>query len=70
MRVTVFLLLSSASRSLAQSTNAIAANAMAQVRTVLTGMVQANSRLTPEFLRLGFHDCIGGCDGMSHNVFL
>jgi hypothetical protein len=34
-----------------------------QARTVIAGMVQANPRLTPEFLRMGFHDCVGGCDG-------
>jgi hypothetical protein len=53
--------------SLAQTANAIAAQAMSQASSVIASMVQANPKLTPAFLRMGFHDCVGGCDGTSNN---
>jgi hypothetical protein len=60
----VALLLLSLSSSLAAlSPNQAAANVLAQAHDVIAAMVRSNSRLTPEFLRLGFHDCVGGCDG-------
>jgi hypothetical protein len=49
--------------SFAQSSNAAAANILSQAGAVITALVKNNSRLTPEFLRMGFHDCVGGCDG-------
>lgn len=36
---------------------------LSQARDVIAQMVQANNRLTPLFLRMGFHDCITVCDG-------
>jgi len=32
-------------------------------RAQLESMIDQNHRLSPMFVRLGFHDCIGGCDG-------
>jgi hypothetical protein len=32
-------------------------------RDDILDIVQANPRLGPKFVRLGFHDCVGGCDG-------
>jgi hypothetical protein len=60
---TSVLLFLSPTFSLAQSQNAAALTIYQEAGAVITTMVQANSRLTPEFLRMGFHDCIGGCDG-------
>lgn len=49
--------------TLAQSPNAEAETILSQAGTVISTMVKGDNRLTPEFLRLGFHDCVGGCDG-------
>lgn len=38
--------------------------AVIQARSVIANMVFQNKNLTAKFLRMGFHDCIGGCDGM------
>ncbi len=62
---TLLIAVASTQSSAAQSANDIAAQALAQAKTVIAGMVQANSKLTPEFIRMGFHDCVGGCDGKS-----
>lgn len=43
--------------------NDLANQVMTQARAVIAGLVQANPRLTPEFIRMGFHDCIHVCDG-------
>lgn len=45
------------------SINVAAEQVLQQARAVISGLVQANPRLTPEFMRMGFHDCVGGCDG-------
>ena len=37
--------------------------ALANARTMLEAMIRQNDRLSPLFVRLGFHDCVGGCDG-------
>jgi Peroxidase len=42
------------------------ATALSAARSAITAMIigqGGNKRLGPMFLRLGFHDCIGGCDG-------
>jgi hypothetical protein len=49
--------------SLAQSQNAAALKILQKAGAAITTLVQSNWRLTPEFLRMGFHDCVGGCDG-------
>jgi hypothetical protein len=51
------------SPSLAQSQNAAVLKIYQEAGAAITTLVQANPRLTPEFLRMGFHDCVGGCDG-------
>jgi hypothetical protein len=48
----------------APSKNDVAFQALTQARAVIAAMVQATPRLTPQFLRMGFHDCIEMCDGM------
>lgn len=47
--------------------NDVANQALTKARAAIVSLVQANSRLTPEFLRMGFHDCIGGCDGEQYS---
>mmetsp|Transcript_3807 Transcript_3807/g.8577 ORF Transcript_3807/g.8577 Transcript_3807/m.8577 type:complete len:354 (+) Transcript_3807:2470-3531(+) len=32
-------------------------------RNVIQVLIQRNQRLSPQLVRLGFHDCVGGCDG-------
>jgi hypothetical protein len=44
-------------------TNAAALKILQQAAVNITALVKANSRLTPQFIRMGFHDCVGGCDG-------
>jgi hypothetical protein len=36
---------------------------LSKAKEVITNMIQQNIGLVPNFLRMGFHDCIGGCDG-------
>ena len=39
-------------------------NTIENVRTLITKLIKDSEReLIPKFLRLGFHDCVGGCDG-------
>ncbi len=41
-----------------------ARTAMLQAEAVIANMVFQNKNLTAKFLRMGFHDCVGGvCDG-------
>jgi hypothetical protein len=61
----IVVLLLSPSATLAQTASTVAAQAMQQARSVIGNMVQANPLLTPAFIRMGFHDCVGGCDGKS-----
>jgi cell division septation protein DedD len=49
--------------------NEAAHSIFTQASDVIAGMVQANSRFTPLFLRLGFHDCVHVCDGTSIECF-
>ena len=39
------------------------ADIQAAMNAILSIARAANGRLRPKFVRLGFHDCIGGCDG-------
>jgi len=32
-------------------------------RTAIESLIKRNPRLSPQFVRLGFKDCVGGCDG-------
>jgi hypothetical protein len=59
----LLFLLPTCSSSAALSPNQAAANVLAQAHDAIAALVRSNSRLTPEFLRMGFHDCVGGCDG-------
>jgi Peroxidase len=43
--------------------NAEAAQALANARSMIASMIASDADLAPKFLRLIFHDCIGGCDG-------
>jgi Peroxidase len=43
--------------------NAEAAQALANARSMIASMIASDADLAPKFLRLVFHDCIGGCDG-------
>jgi len=47
------------------SINDLAVQTLAQAREAIVALVQSNARLSPEFLRMGFHDCITVCDGES-----
>jgi hypothetical protein len=54
--------------------NDLANQVLTQARAAIVSLVQANARLTPEFIRMGFHDCINVCDGKKpkiafHNSF-
>jgi hypothetical protein len=48
--------------------NDLASQVLTQARAVIAGLVQSNARLTPEFIRMGFHDCIHVCDGKSIQI--
>jgi len=47
------------------SINDLAGQTLAQAQAAIVALVQNNARLSPEFLRMGFHDCITVCDGES-----
>lgn len=34
-------------------------------RSAIESLIRSDDTLAPKFLRMGFHDCIGGCDGTS-----
>ena len=36
---------------------------MGMIRTEIEALADSNTDLRPKFLRLGFHDCVGTCDG-------
>jgi hypothetical protein len=38
---------------------------LSQARDAITKLIQNDNSLVPQFLRMGFHDCVGGCDGTS-----
>ena len=38
-------------------------DAISQATSDIKGLIEENSALAAKFLRLGFHDCVGGCDG-------
>jgi hypothetical protein len=44
--------------------NAVALSHINSARSEIEGLIRNDKRLAPQFLRMGFHDCIGGCDGM------
>jgi hypothetical protein len=43
--------------------NEIAFAALSSARNEIEQLIRQNSDLSPAFLRMGFHDCTGGCDG-------
>jgi hypothetical protein len=43
--------------------DAIAGDALFKARHLLTIVVKRDHDLVPGFLRMDFHECIGGCDG-------
>ena len=48
------------------STGMTTAEALSAARSDIESLIvgrEGNERLAPLFLRLGFHDCVGGCDG-------
>jgi hypothetical protein len=36
---------------------------LAMAKTDITDLISSNPILAPKFVRMGFHDCVGGCDG-------
>ena len=38
-------------------------NSVESIREEIRDLIRNNSVLAPKFLRLAFHDCVGGCDG-------
>jgi hypothetical protein len=45
------------------SENAIAYVALSSARNDVERLIRQDTDLAPKFLRLSFHDCVGGCDG-------
>ena len=43
--------------------NVSALNRINSAKAEILGLIRGDRTLAPQFLRLGFHDCIGGCDG-------
>ena len=41
----------------------VVADAVETIREEIRDLIRDNSTLAPKFLRLAFHDCVGGCDG-------
>jgi len=39
------------------------ADTVESIREEVRALIRNNSVLAPKFLRLAFHDCVGGCDG-------
>ena len=39
------------------------ATSVESIREEIRDLIRNNSVLAPKFLRLAFHDCVGGCDG-------
>lgn len=37
--------------------------ALQQARAAIADLVTADRNIVPQILRMGFHDCVGGCDG-------
>jgi hypothetical protein len=50
------------------TTNALALGHLAAARSEMESLIFKDFRLAPQFLRMAFHDCIGGCDGTFSNV--
>lgn len=40
-----------------------AAGTVRHVKSMITDLIVRTPSLAPKFVRLGFHDCVGGCDG-------
>lgn len=38
---------------------------LTNARSAIESLIRSDDTLAPKFLRMGFHDCIGGCDGTS-----
>jgi hypothetical protein len=45
------------------SSNSQALAHLVQARSAIEGLIRSDQTLAPKFLRMGFHDCLGGCDG-------
>lgn len=43
--------------------NTLALKHMEDAKKEIIGLINNDNTLAPTFMRLGFHDCIGGCDG-------
>jgi hypothetical protein len=41
----------------------VAGQALTQARAAIIALIQNDNTLVPQLLRMGFHDCVGGCDG-------
>ncbi len=48
--------------------DAAAGQALTQARVAIVKLIQGDNTLVPQFLRMGFHDCVGGCDGKNFIV--
>lgn len=44
--------------------NAAAFSRLQAARQEIANLIAADIKMAPQFLRMAFHDCIGGCDGM------
>jgi hypothetical protein len=49
--------------STATTANDLALSHLTAARTEIESLISNDSTLAPKFLRMSFHDCIGGCDG-------
>lgn len=45
------------------SANARALTHLTEARSTIENLIRNDETLAPKFLRMGFHDCVGGCDG-------
>jgi hypothetical protein len=53
----------SPTRTPTKSPLSIVASFVSQARTDIESLISLNPILAPKFVRMGFHDCVGGCDG-------
>ena len=64
MKILVLLLVAACAASFASAQQATP-QIVAQARSEIESAIRRDRRLGPKFLRLAFHDCVGGCDGTS-----
>ena len=50
-----------------KSANVVALEHINSAKAEIETLIRNDRTLAPQFLRMGFHDCIGGCDG-TYNV--